>query len=64
MTVMYFKINSKLKLEVVNDDKTDSYGCKLMFKFNSHHSNWLYIKMKKSTSNKLKDILQVLEKKD
>lgn len=60
MSSMKFRISKNIKIEITWDDKTRKYSAKMLFKFNTHNSNWLYLKLKKGSLNKLKNILELI----
>ena len=60
MSRIRFRISKNIKIEVIYDDKTRKYSAKLLFKFNNHNPNWLYLFIKKGSLNKIKNILDII----
>jgi len=57
MSLIKLKINKLLQLELLCDDN-DNFKLKILFKFNYHHSNWLYLNLNKCDVIKLKRCLK------
>ncbi len=56
MSIIVIKISKCMKLELIDYDKKE-YSLRLLFKFNKHNSNWLFLNINPIIAEKLKKIL-------
>lgn len=59
MSSIRFKICKTLEVEYIYDIRTGKFGFKLLFKFNTHNANWLYLNLNTQKIEKIKQILEI-----
>lgn len=64
MSILIFKINKKVKIEYIKDDNESKEVLPtfiIHFKFNNHNQNWLYLKLNRDDTKKIKEVLNSID---
>jgi hypothetical protein len=59
MTVVNFKISENIHVEYIYDSQTKKAGIKILFKFNTQNTNWLYLNLNPQKILKFKQIFNL-----